>query len=53
MMVYGENFEQDPEYQSGQVNFWCVKTSKAHGPDQGMVSLEMCRDSQRTCYQEF
>jgi hypothetical protein len=53
MLVYGENFESDPEYQAGLTDFWCVQTSKGQGPDGEHVSLEMCRDPQRSCYQEY
>ncbi len=53
MMVYGEAFENDPDFQSGQVNFWCVHTSKGLGPDGNEVSLEECCNPERTCFQEF
>ena len=33
MLVYGEAFESDPDYQSGQTDFWCLLTSKPLGPD--------------------
>ena len=33
MMVFGENFESDPDYVPGVTDFWCVLTSKGHGPD--------------------
>lgn len=53
MAVYGEAFEQDPDYQAGMVDFTCVATSKAFGPDGGEASMEMCRNRGRTCYCEF
>jgi len=53
MIVYGEAFESDPDYQSGMVDFWCTQTSKGQGPDDGDVNLEACSNSERTCYQEF
>ncbi len=53
MLVYGENFEQDPEYQGGCVDFWCIETAKGLGPDGGTVSMECCTDPKRTCYREF
>jgi hypothetical protein len=53
MVVFGENFESDPDYQAGLVEFWCVQTSKGQGPDGDHVSLEMCTDPERTCFEEF
>lgn len=53
MLVYGEAFETDPEYQAGMTEFWCLLTSKGAGPDGCGVSLDECSDPQRTCFQEF
>lgn len=53
MMVYGENFEQDPEYQAGSVDFWCIQTSRNLGPDGGEVSMGCCRNPERACYQAY
>jgi hypothetical protein len=53
MLVYGEAFLQDPEYQDGAVDFWCLCTSKGQGPDGDGVSLEECSDPQRGCFQEY
>jgi hypothetical protein len=53
MLVYGEDFESDPEYQPGLTDFWCVQTSKGQGPDGEYVSLEMCSNPERSCYQEY
>jgi hypothetical protein len=53
MLVYGEDFEQDPEFQAGCVDFWCVHTNRSLGPDGGEVSLDACRNPQRSCYQAF
>jgi hypothetical protein len=53
MHVYGESFEDDPEYQMGMTEFWCVLTSKGQGPDNNEVSLPMCSDHQRGCFKEF
>ena len=33
MLVFGEDFENDPEYQAGMTEFWCQQTSKGLGPD--------------------
>ena len=53
MLVYGEDFEQDPEYQSGCMDFWCLETSKNIGPDGGDASMEHCRNPERACFREF
>lgn len=53
MLVYGEDFEQDPEYQAGAMDFWCLHTNRALGPDGGEVSLEACRDPKRPCYAPY
>jgi hypothetical protein len=53
MMVYGENFQDDPEFQSGLVDFWCVLTSRGIGPDDEHVALDACSVPERTCYQEY
>ena len=53
MLVFGEAFEADPEYQAGVVNFWCTRTSKGQGPDGDGVALEACSNPERTCYRAF
>jgi hypothetical protein len=53
MLVYGENFEQDPEYQAGVTDFWCVQTSRGEGPDGGTVALDVCSNPERGCFKEF
>lgn len=53
MLVYGESFEEDPEFQAGLVDFWCVLSSRSIGPDGGEVSLAACRDPSRPCYQQY
>lgn len=53
MLVFGENFEQDPDYQAGMVDFWCVQTSKGEGPDGLEVSLERCSNPERPCFREY
>lgn len=52
MLVYGEAFESDPEYQAGLAEFWCGCTSRGTGPDGGGVSLDECRVTERECFQE-
>lgn len=53
MLVYGEAFEQDPDYQAGLVDFWCNQTSRHLGPDSEDVTLELCSNPERGCFQEF
>ena len=33
MLVYGEDFQNDPDYVPGQTDFWCTLTAKGQGPD--------------------
>jgi hypothetical protein len=53
MVVYGESFEDDPDYQAGLTNFWCVRSAKSLGPDDDEVNLGRCTDPTRPCYQAF
>ena len=53
MMVYGENFENDPEFQAGMTEFWCVLTSKNDGPDGSYADLETCSCPERSCFQAY
>jgi hypothetical protein len=53
MLVYGENFESDPEYQSGVTDFWCTETAQGLGPDGDSASLEQCSDPKRPCFREY
>jgi len=53
MLVFGENFESDPDYQAGLNQFWCVQTSKGQGPDGDDVALDLCSNPERSCFQEY
>jgi len=53
MMVYGEAFASDPDFQAGLTDFWCQRTMKGLGPDNHDVSFEQCTDPQRDCFQEY
>jgi hypothetical protein len=53
MLVFGEAFESDPEFQAGMTNFWCTRTSKGQGPDGEFVALAECSNPERTCYRAF
>jgi hypothetical protein len=53
MMVYGEDFENDPDFQSGQVEFTCSCTFTNQGPDGELVALNPCSESGRRCFREY
>jgi hypothetical protein len=53
MMVYGEEFESDPDYQGGMSELLCLGTSKGQGPDGADVSVPSCSDPQRECFREY
>jgi len=53
MLVYGEAFEMDPDYQAGTTDFWCQCTQKPNGPDDGELGLTLCSNPQRPCYQAY
>ena len=53
MLVYGEDFESDPDYVAGLTDFWCTLTAKSQGPDSEYVSLELCSNPERSCYQAY
>lgn len=47
MLVSGENWHdiEDPN-----ATYWCIKTSGAMGPDNGVVGPKQCQ-AKRKCYQ--
>jgi hypothetical protein len=53
MMVHGEAFENDPDFQAGLDAMWCIQTALRLGPDDGDVDLAACSDPNRSCYKEF
>jgi hypothetical protein len=53
MLVFGEAFEKDPDYQAGLTDFWCIRTSKGLGPDGEEVALDLCSNPQRECFREY
>lgn len=53
MLVFGESFQDDPDYQAGLVDFWCLRTSKGDGPDGDTASLDVCSNAERSCFQEY
>ncbi len=53
MMVFGEDFEEDPDFQADMADFECLKTANNMGPDNGEASLEHCCNKDRPCYEEY
>ena len=53
MLVYGEAFESDPDYQAGMVDWTCVRTGQRLGPDNDDVDMPSCSNPERTCYRAF
>jgi hypothetical protein len=53
MIVYGEEFESDPDYQAGAMDFTCNCTYQVNGPDGGPAGLEICSNPERNCFREF
>jgi hypothetical protein len=53
MIVFGENFEEDPEYQGGAIDWWCVQTMTPNGPDDAPASMDCCRNRERPCWREY
>jgi hypothetical protein len=53
MMVYGEDFESDSDYQAGAMDFTCNRTFQCQGPDGGAVGLELCSEPTRGCFREY
>lgn len=53
MMIHGEDFHRDPDFQAGLDQMWCIHTARGLGPDDGDVTLEACSDPNRNCYKEF
>ncbi len=53
MLVWGEDFANDPEFQAGMVEFTCTQTYKCLGPDHGDVGMEPCSNPERPCFREY
>jgi hypothetical protein len=53
MAVYGESFENDPDYQDGLSDLGCIMSGRSIGPDYGEVNLKACSDPERECYHEY
>jgi hypothetical protein len=52
MAVHGESFANDPDYQDGLTDYWCVKSARSIGPDMGPLGPDVCSDPNRDCYEE-
>ena len=50
MYVYTDVVPED-HYDYDNTIFWCQKTLKDIGPDQGLVAREDCCDTSRPCYE--
>jgi hypothetical protein len=53
LMVFGEDFESDPDYQDGMAEFECLCTSRGEGPDGESVTVEECCNPGRSCYRAY
>jgi hypothetical protein len=53
MMVYGEDFESDPDFEAGAVDFTCTLTCQCQGPDGALVGLVACSNPERACFREY
>lgn len=53
MAVHGEAFAEDPDYQAGLSDFWCLQTARPLGPDDEEVSDADCCDPGRACYEPY
>ena len=53
MAVHGEEFENDPDYQSDLTDSICGQTGRPLGPDNDTVGMTPCSNPDRDCYQEY
>ena len=51
MYVYTDGFHAEGGGDYDNTIFWCQKTLKDIGPDQGFVGREDCREGSRPCYE--
>ena len=51
MYVYTDDTSTDESLDCDNTIFWCQKTLKDIGPDDGFVGREDCCDSARGCYE--
>jgi len=53
LMVHGEGYAADADFQAGLDQTWCGLTAKPLGPDDADVGWDTCSDPSRACYREF
>lgn len=53
MQVWGDDFENDPEYQAGMVEYSCTLTFRNQGPDGDFAALDRCSNPERACFREY
>ena len=53
MIVYGEAFQNDADFQGEAADFWCALTTKVTGPDGELVDLDSCSEKGRSCFKEY
>jgi hypothetical protein len=53
MQVWGEDFENAPEFQAGMDELTCTQTFRNRGPDGADVTFDACCDLQRACFREY
>ena len=51
MYVHNDGPGGEPHDDDDNTAYWCFKTLKSFGPDDGMVGGRLCRDRSRTCYE--
>lgn len=51
MYVYTDDSASEESLDYDNTIFWCQKTLKDIGPDEGFVGREDCRDAARACYE--
>ena len=51
MFVYTDGADSEEQDDYDNTIFWCQKTLKDIGPDQGFVGRDDCRDAARGCYE--
>ncbi len=53
MFVYNGGVYGQPHDDYDNTIYWCVRTMKGFGPDDGMASRDDCSDPERPCYEPF
>lgn len=53
LAVFGEYYEDDPDFQEGQTEYECMCTARGEGPDGECATLEDCSNPSRSCFREY